>query len=173
MPNKIDELIAELIEREGGYVNHPLDKGGPTKYGITEASLKACSPNGLVPSVKDLTKQEAATIYKLVYYYDTRTDRFPEELQDLMLDMNVLHGASNAIKILQRALNDLGGSLKSDGVLGPKTLQALDFADPIKLRKAINQKRRTFIEAIIKKHPEQKIFKHGWLNRINSFDKEI
>ena len=37
----VDELIDELIEREGGYVNHPADRGGPTKFGITEAGPKA------------------------------------------------------------------------------------------------------------------------------------
>ena len=37
----IDELIDALIEREGGYVNHPSDRGGATKYGITEAVARA------------------------------------------------------------------------------------------------------------------------------------
>ena len=32
----VDALIGGLIEREGGYVNHPADKGGPTCFGITE-----------------------------------------------------------------------------------------------------------------------------------------
>jgi lysozyme family protein len=37
----LDELINALIEREGGYVNHPADRGGPTRYGITEAVARA------------------------------------------------------------------------------------------------------------------------------------
>ncbi len=37
----IEELIDALIEREGGYVNHPDDKGGPTCFGITEAVARA------------------------------------------------------------------------------------------------------------------------------------
>ena len=37
----VDVLIDELIEREGGYVNHPADRGGPTRFGITEAVARA------------------------------------------------------------------------------------------------------------------------------------
>ncbi|MGL5838096.1 MAG: glycosyl hydrolase 108 family protein, partial [Sphingorhabdus sp.] len=36
-PVNIDDLIDEVIEREGGYVHHPADRGGPTNWGITEA----------------------------------------------------------------------------------------------------------------------------------------
>jgi len=32
-------VIYDLIEREGGFSNHPADKGGPTKYGITQQTL--------------------------------------------------------------------------------------------------------------------------------------
>ena len=37
----VEELIDELIEREGGYANHPADRGGPTRFGITEAVARA------------------------------------------------------------------------------------------------------------------------------------
>ena len=40
----VDELIDELIEREGGYVSHPADKGGPTCFGITEAARRYLAP---------------------------------------------------------------------------------------------------------------------------------
>lgn len=35
----VDEMIDAIIRREGGYVNHPADRGGPTRYGITMATL--------------------------------------------------------------------------------------------------------------------------------------
>jgi lysozyme family protein len=47
-----DRLIDELIEREGGYVNHPGDKGGPTRFGNTEAVARAqgyTGPMALLP----------------------------------------------------------------------------------------------------------------------------
>ena len=39
MSDDVDDLISDIIRREGGYVNHPDDRGGPTNYGITQATL--------------------------------------------------------------------------------------------------------------------------------------
>ena len=58
MPDII-ELIDELIEREGGYVNHPADRGGPTRFGITEAVARA---HGYAGPMKWLPREEAAAI---------------------------------------------------------------------------------------------------------------
>ncbi|MGN6123997.1 MAG: glycosyl hydrolase 108 family protein, partial [Sphingomonas oligoaromativorans] len=35
------DLIDELIQREGGYSARPADKGGPTRFGISEAVARA------------------------------------------------------------------------------------------------------------------------------------
>lgn len=32
-----DEIFNAILGKEGGYVNHPDDKGGPTNWGITQA----------------------------------------------------------------------------------------------------------------------------------------
>ncbi len=55
----VDELIEALIEREGGYSNHPSDRGGPTKYGITEAVARA---HGFSGAMRNLPRDEAAAI---------------------------------------------------------------------------------------------------------------
>ena len=53
----IDDLIDSLIDREGGYSNHPADRGGPTNYGITEAVARAQGYRG---HMRDLPRDEAA-----------------------------------------------------------------------------------------------------------------
>ena len=54
--SNVDALIDELIEREGGYVNHPADKGGPTRFGITEAVARA---HGYRGAMAELPRDEA------------------------------------------------------------------------------------------------------------------
>ena len=58
---RVDELVEALIDREGGYVDHPADEGGPTCFGITEAVARAQGYRG---AMRDLPLEEAAAIYK-------------------------------------------------------------------------------------------------------------
>ena len=36
----ITDIAAEIVAREGGYVNDPDDPGGPTKYGVTIHTMR-------------------------------------------------------------------------------------------------------------------------------------
>ena len=47
----IEQYLEELIKREGGYVNNPADRGGATKYGITQSVARE---NGYRGNMKDL-----------------------------------------------------------------------------------------------------------------------
>ena len=67
----VEYLIDELIEREGGYVNHPADKGGPTRYGVTEAVARA---HGFPGAMAQLPREEAAAIYRRIYWLRPRFD---------------------------------------------------------------------------------------------------
>ena len=33
-----DQIIEGILGKEGGYVDHPSDKGGPTRWGITQTT---------------------------------------------------------------------------------------------------------------------------------------
>lgn len=57
----IEKYLDELIKREGGYVNNPADRGGATKYGITEAVART---NGYKGNMKDLPRDVAKAIYR-------------------------------------------------------------------------------------------------------------
>jgi lysozyme family protein len=61
----LERLIEELLEREGGYVNHPNDRGGPTIYGITQAVARAHGYQGPMRSLP--REEEAVAIYKRLY----------------------------------------------------------------------------------------------------------
>src|SRR5436305_9595982 len=100
----LDALIDALVDREGGYVSNPADKGGPTCFGITEAVARA---NGYAGSMQQLPRSEAAGIYRRLYWvrpgFDqvaTRSERVAAELFDTGINM----GPAVAITFVQRAL---------------------------------------------------------------------
>jgi lysozyme family protein len=69
---EVDTLIDSLIEREGGFANHPADRGGPTNFGITEAVARA---HGYSGAMRNLPRCEAAAIYKRLYWLRPRFDQ--------------------------------------------------------------------------------------------------
>jgi lysozyme family protein len=103
----VDELIDGLIDREGGYVNHPSDRGGPTNFGITEAVARA---HGFSGSMRNLPRSEAAAIYKRLYWLRPRFDQVAKRSQAVaaeLFDSGVNMGPSVAATFLQRALSAL------------------------------------------------------------------
>ena len=121
----IEALIDELIEREGGYANHPADRGGPTRFGITEAVARA---HGYGGAMALLPRDEAAAIYRRLYWLRPRLDaiakRAPRVAAELF-DTGVNMGPAVAVTFLQRALTALNRNAKDyadltpDGRVGP------------------------------------------------------
>ena len=68
----VDSLIDELIEREGGYARRPADRGGATRFGITEAIARA---HGFGGALAELPRDEAAAIYRRLYWLRPRFDQ--------------------------------------------------------------------------------------------------
>jgi len=123
----IDELIKGVLAREGGYVNDPRDSGGETNLGITVAVARA---NGYSGSMKELTKEKAADIYKRQYFirpkFDEVSKRYPK-VADELFDTGINMGPGVAAKFLQRCLNVQDGiTIGVDGAIGQGTLAALD-----------------------------------------------
>ena len=121
----IEKITAEIVRREGGFVNDPDDPGGATKYGVTIHTLRALRGSATVADVKALTEAEAVAIFKGQYFERPKINQLPAPLQASVYDMQVNAGA-NAIKILQRLTADFGVKLAVDGVLGPKSIGAID-----------------------------------------------
>lgn len=126
-----DQIFNELLGKEGGYVNHPSDRGGPTKWGITEKVARA---HGYSGSMKDLTRERALSIYEADYWYGPRFDQVAELSPDIaaeLCDTGVNMGPAVASKFLQRWLNvmnkrgTLYPDLIADGLIGSRTINAL------------------------------------------------
>lgn len=126
-----DDVIKEIIEIEGGYVDDPLDSGGETKYGITKETAVQFGYTG---QMKKLTKAKATEIYEAMYWNSIRGDDIEELSQDLayrLFDISVNMGSKRAGEFLQRALNVLNerehyyNDIKVDGSIGNITLSRL------------------------------------------------
>jgi len=173
MKQTIEQMIAEVIKKEGGYVNHPADNGGPTKWGITLATLEDCRHKKLkIHDVKQLTKAEAAEIYEFNYYLQPNIDSLPDLIQPVVFDMAVNSGASQAITIMQLVIHKMGSPLKIDGICGPKTRQSAVIACNVYGPAVVNNicaARLEFLRGVVVEDPSQVVFLAGWENRANSF----
>jgi lysozyme family protein len=180
---EVDSLIDALIEREGGFVNHPADKGGPTKYGITEAVARA---HGYSGAMRELPRDEAAAIYRRLYWLRPRFDQIARRAARVaaeLFDTGVNMGPAVAATFLQRALTALnrGGKdypdLVPDGRVGPLTLFALDTFLEVRGRRGGETVLLRALEALqgerylrlAERRPANEAFLYGWLaNRIGT-----
>jgi len=126
------EFINEIIKKEGGYVNHPHDRGGETNFGITIGVARA---NGYMGEMKDMKREDAFRIYALRYWDVNRLDdmmRISPKITAEVADTGVLMGVRTSGKFLQRALNALNAQenyyddIVVDGIVGSKTLSSLE-----------------------------------------------
>lgn len=174
MSDSVHGMIAALIEREGGYSNHRTDKGGPTKYGITQRTLSIYLKRPVsIDEVRYLTEEKAAEIYERLYYLDPHIDLLPQDFQAQVLDMCVNHGAPDGIRYFQQFLNTFGSGLKVDGIIGPKTVKAgtvvIKQLGKIEANNQLAEFRKSVYLEIVKNDPTQIGFRNGWLKRAKEF----
>lgn len=173
----IKQIIAEILKREGGYVNHPADRGGPTNHGITRTSyaeyFRRQPQNITLAEIKAITPQVAERIYYTLYYVRPQIASLHPLVQPIVFDMSVNHGCHGAVSILQTALSSLGyHNVAIDGFVGPKTIAVT--AKAVKdlghnLINSIVDSRLNYYQEIINTDPSQAVFKDGWFARAESF----
>jgi lysozyme family protein len=183
MPN-VRDIATEIVAREGGYVNDPDDPGGATNHGVTIGTLRRLGIDVNrdtridVADVKALTRAQAVEIYLKHYYEGPGIAALPEALQASVFDMYVNAG-SNAVKILQRLLTDMGFPCEPDGEIGPQTIRAAQMAHeaaPSHLPDAYGIARRNYYYGLADKRPASRKFarardggKGGWIRRAEEF----
>lgn len=171
---RLDDIISEILTREGSrYTDHPADRGGPTKYGITLKTLRTVRAGATAADVETLTVTEARDIYLSVFFLAPGFDQvYYEPLQALLLDSAVNHGPNIAIKWLQESLY----VRPVDGVLGEETLSALSVALNTGRSRLVYAsmvaKRCQYYGNIISRDATQAVFAGGWANRLSEFIRE-
>jgi lysozyme family protein len=170
----MDECLDYILKQEGGYSNHPFDRGGTTNKGITQRTYNAYLMSNQLPlrSVEEIDSYEVSEIYKKYFWDLCKCSELPVPLDLIVLDSAVQHGPARANKWLQRCVGEM-----SDGIIGDKTLYAVkDKVINKRLEDVIDNYingRIAFYAQIIKNDPTQEMFAKNWKNRIDSLLREI
>lgn len=156
---------AFLRAKKVGYANDPLDNGGATMVGVTIGTYRSyCRYKGKkAPSVADLKAipyKEWRDILHTMFWSKWKADLIEDQkVANMVVDWVWTSGAGT-IKRVQALLN-----VTQDGIVGPKTIAALNAAKDINVK--VYQARKSFFEAIVKRNPSQKKWLKGWMNRLN------
>lgn len=147
-----DRAFRVVIGHEGGYVNHPDDPGGETKFGISKRSY----PN---EDIATLTLERAKEIYRADYWDRLRADELPLQVAIPLFDFAVNSGVASAVLALQAVVG-----ARRDGVIGPKTIDAVKRADIAKTVVELQAERIVFLAGLA----TFKAFGRGWSRRVIS-----
>jgi lysozyme family protein len=170
-----NQIIDQVIAREGGYSDDAADSGGQTMWGVTEKIARKAGYEGLM---HEMPREKAVEIYSERFWpekYDDMLALSPKLTAEIF-DTSVNHGNQVAGKFLQRSLNVLNRGesdypdVKVDGVIGSKTIKALAaFLDlrrgqgELALLTAVNALQGEFYISLCEKRKKDERFLFGWL----------
>lgn len=174
-----DQIFNAILEKEGGYVNNPNDKGGPTNWGVTQAVARAHGYNG---DMRNLTRQQALDILEADYWYGPRFDQVSALSPDIaaeLCDTGVNMGPAVAARFLQRVLNVMNNQgrlypdIAIDGQIGPRTIAALNSyltsrgsTSTRVMLKALNSLQGARYIELSELRPANENFTYGWFERV-------
>ncbi len=180
----VRQIAQTIVGREGGFTNDPDDPGGPTNHGVTLATLRRLgidlTGDGQVAidDLRKLGRDQAIDIYVEHYHKRPGIGTLPPEIQASVFDMYVNAG-SNAVRVLQRLLTQMGFDCDDDGVIGQNTIRAAQLAieaAPRHLADAYAIARRNYYYALAdarvasRKYARRKDGgKGGWIVRAEAF----
>ena len=159
---RFEDCLARILKHEGGYVNDPLDSGGRTNLGVTQRVWEEFVGHPVTEAdMKALTPEKIAPMYKLKNWNPSYCEVLPKGLDYVVFDFAVNAGTGRSVKTLQQAIGCV-----ADGVIGPKTMAAINDANPKDLITKFSDARADFYQGIVARKPDQARFIKGWLNRV-------
>jgi lysozyme family protein len=164
-----DPYFPNIIKSEGAeYTNDPVDTGGCTKFGIVLQTLKEykydVNKDGVFTceDVKALTLEDAKNIYKKMFWDYFKADSIKNQsLAEYIVDGAINQGRGTIAKYVQEIIG-----VTADGLVGNKTLEAINGYDPKDLFDKLKVKRIDKYHKIVANNPSQIKFIKGWLRRV-------
>lgn len=160
------ELLKDFILKwEGGFSDHPADRGGATNKGITLATFQQFyGKDSTVDDLCSMTDAQWLHIFKTGYWDRWKADEIESQsVANILVDWVWASGVYG-IKEPQKLLG-----LTADGIVGSATLKAVNSQDAKEFFEKLKEARISFVERIVASNPSQKVFLNGWKNRINDF----
>ena len=168
---RFQHALNVLLKDEGGYSNDPDDPGGATNLGITQNDLdKWAAILGLPRSVKSLTLADAYTFYRHVWWDKYGYNAINSiDIATKVFNLAVNIGNIPAAFILQKALKWAGYGIEEDGVIGPKTIAAVNqmclHGREQDLHDELTEEAKAYYEHLTEENPKLYKFLNGWLKR--------
>ena len=153
-----------ILRWEGGFSDHPADRGGATNKGVTLATFRQFyGADRTADDLRAMTDAQWLHIFREGYWNRWQADRIASQsLANLLVDW-VWASGSHGITRPQRILG-----VEADGIVGEQTLAALAARAPEPLFHQLKAARIAFVEGIVRENPSQKVFLRGWKNRIEA-----
>lgn len=163
MKDNFAPSLANVLKSEGGYVNNPLDPGGATNKGITQAVYSDWREDQGMPerAVILIADDEVADIYRTNYWDACKCDELPAGVDYAVFDFAVNSGVNRASRYLQRVAH-----VAEDGVIGPNTLQAVSGLYPVALIDELCDLRLEYLQQL----RTFSTFGNGWTSRVADVD---
>jgi lysozyme family protein len=171
-----DDIFNAILGKEGGYVNNPDDKGGATRWGVTERVARA---HGYAGDMRTLPRETALAILTADYWTGPRFDMIATVSPAIaaeICDTGVNMGPSVPSKWLQRWLNAfnqqgrLYPDLNADGQIGARTVNALKvflaargYEGEGVLLKALNCSQGSRYLELAEQRAANESFVYGWV----------
>jgi lysozyme family protein len=153
-----EAAVEVLFKHEGGYSDDAQDAGGATKYGISAKSFPTLD-------IPNLTKDQALDIYRTLYWSPKYAEIHDQRLATELFEACVNMGATQAITLLQRAIQRAGGRCTVDGIFASKTLSAIYAVDAQELLDEYKTEEIIYYVKLAEAKPENKKFIRGWVKR--------
>ena len=157
MKNNFEKCLAELLKHEGGYIDHPEDKGGATNYGVTQKVWQEWVGHPVTKDdMKNLVSSNVMGLYHNRYWDACKCDDLPAGVDYCVFDTAVNSGRVRAIKFLQAVVGTV-----PDGSIGPITIASVNSRGSKLTIEQYSDKREAFLRGL----SGFPTFGKGWLNR--------
>ena len=159
MKENWDACFAMVLKHEGGFVNHPKDPGGMTNLGVTRTNWELYLDHDVTEAdMRALTPEMVKPFYKKNYWDRIRGDELPSGVDYAAYDLAVNSGTGRAAKYLQQI-----AGVTADGVIGPRSMEAIKKCDTEDVVDEICNMRMTFLKNL----GTFETFGKGWTIRVN------